>query len=288
MSDADATSGPAPTAGTEPRKPPTVEEFLADIAGALGAPYRVTRDATFAWVTPYTESEHARLATQAAYGLSRVGRTIPGLVITPPPSGWPAILFASTEAQLAYDGLFGGEGARIVNGGMWRNWPVGHLAIPVSAWDALDAAFGHELVHAALSGTGVPTWLQEGLATELETGMGNRSAPLNDLFHWRKTLEWWRSHPADSFWSGKAFGDPESSRQAYDLAQVMALRLTAVPERLQRACTIGPEAWRDQDAVLREIAGGDRAALFQAMIGEGRRKGWFERFLYWCFVGDRP
>ncbi len=272
---------------TEEARPPTAAEFLRDIAEALGPSYRVHSDGIFHWATPFLDDQHHKYARQAAYALSRVGQTIPGLVTTPPVDGWPAILFASVEDQLAYDALFGGGGSNIINGGVWRSWPIGHLAIPVSDWDALDAAFGHELVHASLSGTGVPVWLQEGLATELETGMGNRVAPLNDLYQWRQTLAWWRSHLPESFWDASAFATPESSRHAYALAQVIALRLTHRPEQVHRACTIGPRAWQDQDAVLREIMGADRATVFQAVIGEGRKQGWFERFLYWCFVGDR-
>lgn len=267
--------------------PPTTEEFLASIVEALGDPYRVHSDGVFHWATPFAPDEQLTHARQAAYALHRVGQTIPGLVTTPPSGGWPAILLDSVDDQLAYEGLFGGSGAQIVYGGVWRTWPIGHLAIPVSDWDSLDAAFGHELVHATLSGTGVPGWLQEGLATELETGMGNRVAPLSDLYHWKQTLAWWRTHPPESFWDASAFGTPESSPHAYALAQVIALRLTNRPEQLQRACTIGPRAWLDQDAVLREILGADRVTLFQAVVGEGRKQGWFERFLYWCFVGDR-
>jgi len=274
------------TTSDDPRTP-TTAEFLGTIAETLGPHYRVHPDGVFHWATPFAPEEHRTYARQAVYALKRVGETIPGLVTTPPPAGWPAILFASVEDQLAYDVLFGGDGSQIINGGMWRSWPIGHLAIPVSDWDALDAAFGHELVHASLSGTGVPGWLQEGLATELETGMGNRVAPLNDLYQWRQTLAWWRSHPPESFWDASAFATPESSRHAYALAQVIALRLTHRPEQLHRACTIGPQAWQDQDAVLREIMGADRATVFQTVIGEGRKRGLFERFLCWCFVGDR-
>lgn len=268
--------------------PPTPEEFLTTIVEALGEDYRIQNDGVFQWATPFDPQEHDDIARLARYALTRVGQTIPGLVTTPPSGGWPAILFSCAEEQLAYDRFFGGHGEYVTNGGVWRNWPVGHLAIPVGTWDALDAAFGHELVHASLSGTGVPGWLQEGLATELETGMGNRVSPLQDLYHWKQTLAWWRSHPAEPFWNGDAFHDQESVPHAYALAQVLALRLTNRPDRLHRACTIGAAAWQDQDAVLHDIVGADRATLFQAVISEGRKQGWFEKFLYWCFVGDRP
>ncbi len=272
----------------DPSNPLTADVFLNHIISALGPPYRITSDAHYHWVTPFSDEQHKKYAMQAAYALERVGQTIPGLVVTPPSQGWPAILFASVDAQLTYDGLFSGEGNHIINGGCWRSWPIGHLAIPVSEWDALDAAFGHELVHAALSNTGVPIWLQEGLATELETGMGNRTSPLNDLFHWRETLQFWRQHDAQTLWDASAFGDPNSSRHAYAIAQVIALRLTNKPQQLRRACTIGAEAWKDPDAVLRELIGCDRDAIFHNIIDDKPRGGWFERFIYWCFVGDRP
>jgi hypothetical protein len=268
---------------------PTTSEFLARIIQELGEPYRLVVDVHFQWATPFGNEQHAQYAQQAAHGLRRVRQAMPGLM-PPPAEGWPAILFASVDTQLAYQSLFGGgEGAHIINGGMWCSWPVGHLAVPVIGGDALDAAFGHELVHAMLSGTGVPTWLQEGLATELETCMGNRRAPLDDMYRWKQTLAWWRSHDPETFWDASAFRNPESSRHAYDLAQVMALRFSGRPERLHRIGMIGRTAWRtDQDAVLREVLGGDRAQLFAAVVAGQQSKNWIERFLYWCFVGDRP
>jgi hypothetical protein len=270
----------------------TVEEFFLSVASTLGGNFRIFNDGFFHWLTPFSETEQKRYSQQAEYALARVGQTIPGLVTTPPPGGWPAILFSTTEEQLRYEQLFDNGDSenkpQMLNGGVWRSWPVGHLAIPANNWDAVDAAFGHELVHATLSGTGVPGWFQEGLATELETAMGNRTSPIHDLYHWKETLSWWRSHGSDLFWSGEAFSDAASSRHAYALAQVMAMRFIHKPENLRRACTIGYQAWQDQDGTLLSIYGIEREKLFQSIIGEGRRKGWLERFLFWCFVGERP
>jgi hypothetical protein len=268
---------------------PDAREFLLQVANALGSHFRVVSDGTFHWATPFSTTEHAGHAKAAAYALARISQTIPGLITTPPTGGWPAVLFSTREEQFAYDALFAdGGGTHIINGGMWRNWPVGHLAIPVITWDSLDAAFAHELVHASLSDTGVPAWLQEGLAMQMETCMGNRTPPLNDLHHWKETLAWWRSHAPYAFWSGEAFGNPESSEHAYRLAQVLALRISNRPDCLQRACLAGPDAWADEDTLLLEFMGGNRVDLFHAIIGPGHNRGWLDRFFYWLFVGERP
>jgi hypothetical protein len=266
-------------------KPYDADRFLSEIAMELGKKYSIVRDESFHWLTPFG-SDHARHAKHAHHGLRRLPELIPGLEPSPPEGGWPAILFANTDDQLAYESLFGGSGTSIINGGCWRSYPVGHLAIPVSEWDGLDAAFGHELVHAILHGGGVPLWLQEGIATELETCMGNRKAPLSDMYHWGKTLTYWRTHSIDLFWSSRAFHDPESSDAAYGLAQVLGYHWTKYPERLREARALGKDGWKDQDAALRKLVGTDRAGLIAAVLGPGRKRGVIERFLYWCFVGD--
>jgi hypothetical protein len=279
--------GPTWTAAGSPAETITPARFLADVAGVLGAPYAVVSDRAFHWLTPFG-ADHERLAAHARHALLRLPEVIPGLEPEPPPGGWPAVLFASTDDQLAYEGLFGGSGASIISGGCWRSFPVGHLAVPVTGREALDAAFGHELVHAVLSGSGVPTWLQEGIATELETRMGNRAPPLADLYTWRATLTYWREHPAGPFWSGAAFRDPASSEHAYRLAQLLGYHWTRRPERLRAARDLGRAAWKDQDGALLGLIGADRAGLLRAVLAPDRRRGWLDRFLHWCFVHDAP
>jgi len=244
-------------------------------------------DGAFHWLTPFGP-EHGPRAAQAHHALARLPELIPGLEPVPPPGGWPAILLASTEDQLAYEGLFAGSGPQIINGGCWRSYPVGHLAIPAHDKSALDAAFGHELVHAVLFGGGVPIWLQEGIATELETRMGSKAAPLADLYQWRETLQYWRTHDATAFWNARAFGDPASSAHAYALAQVLGYHWTRHPERLRAARELGRAGWADPDAALRTLLGVDRGRLLSAVLEPARRRGWLERFAYWCFVGEPP
>jgi hypothetical protein len=284
------TTSPQSDSPDESRAAPatmTAGAFLTQIAQALGNRYEIVQDSAFHWLTPFGV-DHERRARHAHHALRRLPELIPGLEPVPPAGGWPAILFASTEDQLAYEALFGGTGADIINGGCWRSHPVGHLAIPVHDWDALDAAFGHELVHAVLTDSGIPVWLQEGIATELETRLGHRTPPLADLYHWTTTLDYWRSHAPDPFWTAEAFHDPAASEHAYRIAQVLGYQWTRHPERLLHARTLGAQHWQDVDRALLANIGVDRASLLRAVLDPPRFRGWLERFLSWCFLGDHP
>jgi hypothetical protein len=273
----------------EQEEPWTSERFLDSLLAALGGSYRRCADDCFSWLTPFPEAEHERHARVARHGVGRLAELIPGLEVAPPPGGWPAVLFADVETQLAYERLFAGrarEGqapvAHIISGGCYRSHPVGHLAIPVSDHDRLDAAFAHELVHAVLSPREIPTWFQEGIACEVETRLGNRTDPYTDQRKLELMLAHWRTHDAAGFWSGRAFHDPDSSRHAYVLAQVLVGRWTRGGQELAALCRLESDAWRDQDAAL----GIGREALLRNVIARSRQRGWLERALYAIFVGD--
>lgn len=267
--------------------PSDADGFIAEIAAHLGEPYRIRRDAAFLWLTPFDDEAHARNAEQAHHALTRLG----GAGLRVGGQRIPAIIFDCPEDQLAYHGLFARPEdppeAEIIDGGCWQSWPVSHLAIPVVAWDALDAAFAHELVHAILAPEGLPIWLQEGIATEIETRMGNRDEPLADAYAWRECLAWWRSHEPAGLWDGRAFRAPESSAHAYRLAQVLAMRWTRREGGLAALRAPGAAAWEDADQVLQEMCGLDRGGLLDLVMSPPRPRGWFERLLHAVFVGDR-
>ena len=280
--------GQANTAGEQTTEPVSAESFFADVAQRLGPPYRTSCDEAVLWLTPYDEAQHQRHAAHAHHALHRLAEL--GLAHNGS-ERIAAILLRDKEDQLAYHDLFAHPDdppeTTIFDGGCWRSYPVGHLAIPVVTWDALDAAFAHELVHAILSPEGLPSWFQEGVATEVETRMGNRSDPLTDEHAWQECLTWWREHDPTTFWDSSAFRDPASSKHEYRLAQVITMRWTRRAGALSAARGVGKQAWRNPDAALHGLCGGDRARLLNAVLQPPRPRGWFERALFAVFVGDR-
>lgn len=263
-----------------------VEAFLTELQGVLGPDYRRTVVGHFEWLTPFAPDKHEPLARQAEHALGRLANW--GLPLRDA-QRLPAILFDNTDDQLAYHEYFHQDGEAapsIIDGGCFRSWPVGHLAIPVSEWDALDAAFAHELVHALLWDDGVPVWLQEGIACTVETNFGNRPDPLIDQWQWGQTVNWWRKQPSDAFWDASAFRNPASSQHAYALAQVLAGRWLRQPDALAALRAPGPEAWQQEDAVLMKVLGCDRAQALARILEPPRPQGWLARCFHAIFVGD--
>jgi hypothetical protein len=258
----------------DPDRPLSAEAFVVAMGSRLGKEFRSERDQPFLWLTPFPPAIHARLSQMAHHALRRVREILPALTVEPRAGIWPLIVFSTLEEQMAYEDVFPGKGARIINGGCWRGHPVGHFALPVLPGDSLDAALGHELVHAVLHHRGVPVWIQEGIAMGIEYHMGLRGSPLDHPEGWREAVTYWRDKGHAGFWSGKAFGDPESSRHAYALAQVL------MASRLGLAGAIAEADWRDEEAALRRLTGATRSELVV-----GRRLGWFGELVKSLFGG---
>ena len=271
--------------GSVANAPPTAFEFLTALCESLGKGWHVIGDGRFLWATRYDAAEHAACAQHAHHALSRLEQ----MGLDPGRDPIPAVLLPDVEAQLAYHGLFARPDdppeQTIIDGGSWCSWPIGHLAIPVSAWDALDAAFAHELVHAVLSADGIPLWLQEGIACEVETWMGNRRDPFADEHEFAECLAMWRGADQARLWNSTAFRDPATSRQAYLIAQVLAMRWTRTRGGLADLRAAG--GWAHEDAVLRRLAGTDRAGLLAAALDPPVPQGLLHRLFAALFVGGR-
>ena len=137
---------------------------------------------------------------------------------------------------------------------------------------------------AVLSADGVPLWLQEGIACEVETWMGNRADPFADTHGFDECLACWRGRPAGAFWDAGAFRDPALSRHAYLLAQILAMRWTRARGGLADVRAAG---WGDEDATLRRLAGCDRAGLLAATLAPPPPRGLLHRLFAAVFTGGR-
>lgn len=263
----------------------SARDFLDELCRSLGDGWRVSSDPRFLWATCADPDEHSELARHAHHALDRLAQ----MGLDPGREPIAAVLLPDAEAQLAYHGLFTDPQAPpqevILDGGCWRSWPVGHLAIPINAWDALDAAFAHELVHAVLSADGLPLWLQEGIACEVETWMGNRRDPFTDEHEFAECLAHWRQASPAGLWDASAFRDPATSQKAYLLAQVLAMRWTRRRGGIDDLRAAG--GWAHEDTALRRLIGMDRTELLAATLDPPQARGWLERFFAALFVGGR-
>jgi hypothetical protein len=258
------------------------DRFLSTVAEVLQGRTRHARD-PFLWLTPCDGAEQERLDRLGSQAADRLRGIFPDLSTLVPGGGWPVVVLRGVDEQLAYEGLFSGEGATILHGGCWRSHPVGHVALPLTALDMPDAALAHELVHAILDPRDVPLWMQEGIATGVEERLGNRMSPLADPTQWRNTVAWWREHGLDCFWDGTGFADPAVSDRAYALAQVLAAPWFSADGTV---AAIASGDWTDEDATLLSILGRDRAALERGILHPPAPRGWLAR-LFHALVVDQ-
>lgn len=267
--------------------------WLEATAEELGGGYRVDLGAgeRFAWVSDVEPEELARCRGFAAHALRRVGEILPELDLEPPLGRWPVVLCASKDdlvARLARgdDDPDAAEAiAAIIPGGVWIRDPIGHFLMPHSRVDTLDGALAHELVHAALRDLPTPRWLEEGLATGVETAMGHLRHPLSE----RDDIMAFRAWAADSdpaqLAQPRDFWDPASSRHAYALAQVMVTQLLHDRERFVAFINCAHLA-DNGDAGLRLCYERSLADLVASVIRPAPQRGWLARLFHAAFGVD--
>lgn len=100
--------------------------------------------------------------------------------------------------------------------------------------DGLEATLAHEMVHALLR-TGLPAWVEEGVAQTVDRRVARRGPLLLEPADVRRQQHHWRKHGLGTFWSGEAFhrGD-RSQGLAYTLAEVLVYNLLSDHRRAFR------------------------------------------------------
>jgi hypothetical protein len=163
------------------------------------------------------------------------------------------------------------EGAFAMSGGLYLN--EGPEAFPLIAVNAAsrhgcEATVAHELTHHALHGTGLPSWVEEGIAQMMEERIALAPDFKLDAEMVQRQRDLWSTHDIDSFLDGSAFLCPVDDMQelSYHLAQwVVRGELTRRPDAFfafARACR-----GQDPDEACHNVLGVSPRQLVLAIIG---------------------
>jgi len=253
-------------------------DWLTATRETLGGAYRVEDSANFlllATFPPKTavsllaflERARARILTQLLPGIARVqghGKHV-------------AIVFDDVEKYYSYiayfyppTGEFAASGGVFVQRGHGRSgWGYGHFVLHGSVIVGIERTVAHELTHNCVRHLPIPGWLNEGLATTVESvvmGEGALVVRKEDIEEHRAH---WRDGVIQEFWSGAAVHRPdEGSRLTYHLARMAVKALSYDYARFREFVLLANRADGGEEAA-QKVFGNGLGGLITQFLGPG-------------------
>jgi hypothetical protein len=178
------------------------------------------------------------------------------------------LLFSDPDDYFAYISYYYHEGSHALSGGVFIRRGYAHIAFPYVNALFAEHVVAHELVHNLLCHLPIPLWLNEGLATSIESQVV-RQPHIVDRELVDRHCAHWKEANIQTFWAGKSFDVPgEESQLSYSLSQILVKLLsekgTPFIEFVRHA------DWRDagQDAALNFLAQ-DLGEVLGEFLGPG-------------------
>ena len=244
-------------------------QWLEALAAALGEGYTIVE-------TPSVLLLCARIVRDEAESLARLCENTLSVVreILGAPAGrrgkLPVFVFDSPDTYYSYISHFYGDGAYGTSAGLCVREDGGDVhVITFEVSVGLEPTLAHEMVHALLR-TGLPAWVEEGIAEAVSRGVA-RSGPLMlDPADLRRQQHHWRKYGLQTFWSGESFqrGD-RGQGLGYALAEVLVHNLLSDHRRHFRAFLDDAEADDAGEAAAREHFGISLGHLAAQFLGDG-------------------
>lgn len=200
-----------------------VEQWLTLVGDGLSPRHVVRESEHFMLLVP--ESRDAEIMLRSAERVHQLVWGVLGSLGSAPEAGKHVLLtFDPLDHYYTYISHSALPDGHIPEStGMCIRIDLTHIAMPLI--DAFDGVLAHEMVHDMLAHRNVPLWLEEGLATSMESELVGHRIPPN-----RRTLRmharYWSWHGMNWFWDGRVFEQPSKGRNAaYELAQLITTNL---------------------------------------------------------------
>lgn len=137
------------------------------------------------------------------------------------------IIFGDLDRYYDYVSYYGPqEGTYGLSSGMYLNYGYGHFVFPSTDLDNAEPIAAHEMTHALLNHLQLPTWVDEGLAVNMESAIcGFPTPPLNHHM-FAKHQAFWGEDEMQEFWRGESFSRPDEGQElSYQLARILVTNL---------------------------------------------------------------
>ena len=247
------------------------------MAEALGPGCRVLESPRFLLLTTMPERAAGVFLDSCEAARRRILRFLDGIARDRRDGGKHVVLvFDDQDDYYDYASHFQREGGEYsMSSGMFIHAGYGHFVVWSSDMQTVEPVIAHELTHCLVAELPIPTWLNEGMAVNIERRMFPHLAHPDMQEYSPAEMQvrrerFWNAETIQAFWSGTLF---EAAGEGNALAYDLATRITALAGHDYPAFrAFALQAHRDDGGRSAEaILGHPLAHLVEAVLGDG---GW--------------
>ncbi|MBX3727333.1 MAG: hypothetical protein KF823_15610 [Xanthomonadales bacterium] len=163
-----------------------------------------------------------------------------------------------------------------------------HFASIQSELSALEPTIAHEMTHAFLAHLPLPTWLNEGIAVNVEHLLAGGTPATSELREIEQQHRmFWTPANIQSFWSGQAYvGQDQAVQLAYDLGRLIVSTLGQDWTRFEDFVLAAH--WEDAgDSAANEVLAVDLGDFVGALLGSDESDAWRPRPEHWTHAPQK-
>lgn len=199
--------------------------WLSHLCAALGPQYRLTRSGEAVVLSSLTPDLARKTAEFMTRTLARIGRVLDGVAQTPEWGYDILLVFDDDEAYFRYISRYYPEaGEFAISSGLHIGHGCGHFVTLKGDLREIEPVIVHEMTHSCLSHLPIPTWLNEGLAVNVEQRLSPSPSLETAVDKHRKHRQFWGEEEIQAFWSGRSFlhaGKDDHHALSYGLASIL-------------------------------------------------------------------
>jgi hypothetical protein len=252
--------------------------WLKETARGLGDAYHVDESTHFLLLSSLDRSPTKNLLRFLDQARGRILKQfLPGIAEVRGRGKHAALVFANVESYYSYIAYFyPPQGEFAASGGVFvqrkhggKGWGYGHFVTYGKDVGRLERTVAHELTHNCLRHLAIPGWLNEGLASTVESALMGDSALVVRREDLEEHREHWKDGRIQEFWSGAAVHRPdEGSRLTYRLARMAVKALAHDYARFREFALCADRKDAGEEASKR-VFGRGLGGLVEQFLGPG-------------------
>jgi len=197
-------------------------DWLSRLQADLGNKYSISESTNFVLLTSRSAAAAQSILRTSESAVQLLTNWL-GSVAEKRGYGKHVILdFDTEENYYVYVSYFRPRDSPIIaSGGVFLRDGYQHIALPPSK--RMQDVLIHELAHNRLAHLPLPSWLNEGIAVNMERRVGGNKQGMLDRDLVQKHRKYWTKETIEGFWSGTSFRDMDGKviHLSYSLAEIL-------------------------------------------------------------------
>lgn len=245
-------------------------QWLSKLSAALEGDYKNVESENFILLSAEGASYTSTFLKFLEHSRAQLLKALNGITSDHGYGKHVVIIVSDNDTYYDYISNYGPEaGTYGLSSGMYINYGYGHFIFPHQEIDQAMPIAAHEMTHALLTHLPIPTWLNEGLAMNMERLICNIPSPRLNRAMFEQHEEFWQETRIQEFWHGGSFSRPDVGQElSYHLAQILVNNLA---ENYDSFVSFANKAnWQDGgENAIKEVFDISLGDMIYNFIGDG-------------------